>query len=246
MKHPKLVDHLFRHHYGKMVSILTRIFGLSNIEIIEDAIQDTFAQALLKWRTQLPENPEAWLTRAAKNRAIDLLRRIKTSQKRFEAVASGSSAIHLDELFLDHEIEDSQLRMIFVACHPSLDIKEQIAFSLKTISGFNTREIASALLINEDTISKRLSRARKKISDNAISFSFPGPKEMPQRMDSVMHVIYLTFNEGFHSNNKEVLVRKDLCGEAIRLCKLLMKKGKAPFSKIICPLCIDVFPLSKA
>ncbi len=226
MMNPKVVDHLFRHHYGKMVSILTRIFGLSNLEIIEDAIQDTFAQAILKWRNQFPENPEAWLTRAAKNRAIDLLRQSKATQKRIERVASGPAVSQLNEMFLDHEIEDSQLRMIFVACHPNLDSKEQIAFALKTISGFSTREIASALLINEDTVSKRLSRARKKIVKKSISFNFPDAHELPKRMARVMEVIYLTFNEGFHSNNKKILVRQDLCGEAIRLCKLMLKKEK--------------------
>ena len=152
MTHQKIVDHLFRHQYGKMVSILTRIFGLSNIEIIEDAVQDTFTKAILKWRNQVPPNPEAWLTKAARNRAIDLLRQIKAEQTRFTKINSGASAIYLNDLFLDHEIEDSQLRMIFVACHPQLDSKEQIAFALKTISGFSTMEIAAALLTKEETI----------------------------------------------------------------------------------------------
>ncbi len=242
---PKIVDHLFRHHYGKMVSILTRIFGLSNIELIEDAIQDTFAQALLKWRNQIPDNPEAWLTRAAKNRAIDLLRQIKNTQKRFEKIKSGPSTIQFNELFLDHEIEDSQLQMIFVACHPSLHPREQIAFALKTISGFSTKEIASALLINEDTISKRLNRARKKIIEKSIKFDFPGPEELPKRMNRVMEVVYLTFNEGFHSNNQKILIRKDLCGEAIRLCKLLLKKEKLRSGKLYALFALMCFHASR-
>ena len=232
MTHQKIVDHLFRHHYGKMVSILTRIFGLSNIEIVEDAVQDTFTQAILKWRNQVPPNPEAWLTKAAKNRAIDLLRQIEAEQNRFDKITSGSSAIYLNELFLDHEIEDSQLRMIFVACHPKLDSKEQIAFALKTISGFSAREIAAALLTKEETIKKRLSRARNKISNESITFDFPDQHEMPTRLARVMEVIYLTFNEGFHSNNKENLIREDLCGEAIRLCQLLLRKENLRTSKL--------------
>lgn len=232
MTHQKIVDHLFRHHYGKMVSILTRIFGLSNIEIVEDAVQDTFTQAILKWRNQVPPNPEAWLTKAAKNRAIDLLRQIEAEQNRFDKIVSGSSAIYLNELFLDHEIEDSQLRMIFVACHPKLDSKEQIAFALKTISGFSAREIAAALLTKEETIKKRLSRARNKISNESITFDFPDQHEMPTRLARVMEVIYLTFNEGFHSNNKENLIREDLCGEAIRLCQLLLRKENLRTSKL--------------
>lgn len=223
MQH-KIIDHLFRHHYGKMVAILTRFFGLSHIETIEDAVQDTFIKATLQWRNQLPDNPEAWLTKVAKNRTIDLLRSIKSEKNRLEKVNSGAASIPLNELFLDHEIEDSQLRMIFVACHPSLKPKEQIAFALKTISGFSTKEIAAALLTKEDTIAKRLQRARSTIIKNNIQFDFPPPQELQNRLDRVMEVIYLTFNEGFHSTNATKLVREDLCGEAIRLCKLLLKK----------------------
>ncbi len=225
MEH-KIVDHLFRHHYGKMVAILTRFFGLSHIETIEDAVQDTFIKATLQWRNQLPDNPEAWLTKVAKNRTIDLLRSIKAEKSRFDKIAFGVSSIQLNELFLDHEIEDSQLRMIFVACHPSLKPKEQIAFALKTIAGFSTKEIAAALLTKEDTIAKRLNRAKKVIIKSKIQFDFPPANKIQERLVRVMEVIYLTFNEGFHSTNATKVVRKDLCGEAIRLCKLLLKKEK--------------------
>ncbi len=224
MSHEKIVDHLFRHQYGKMVSILTNIFGLSHLELIEDAVQDTFSQALLKWRYNIPENPEAWLTKAARNRAIDLLRKIKAENQRFEKVNNGAIVINMEDFFLDQEIADAQLRMIFVACHPRLDSREQIAFALKTISGFSTKEIAAALLLKEETIKKRLSRARKKIVNENIHFKIPYEKELGQRLCRVMEVIYLTFNEGFHSTNPSNIVRKDLCGEALRLCQLLLKK----------------------
>lgn len=207
-----------------MVAILTRFFGLSNIETIEDAVQDTFIKATLQWRKQLPDNPEAWLTRVAKNRTIDLLRSLKAEKNRVEKIHSGASSIPINELFLDHEIADSQLRMIFVACHPSLRPKEQIAFALKTISGFSTKEIAAALLTKEDTISKRLQRARKTIATNHIQFDFPAPPHLQSRLNRVMEVVYLTFNEGFHSTNTDTLIREDLCGEAIRLCRLLIRK----------------------
>ncbi len=220
----KIVDHLFRHHYGKMVAILTRFFGLSHIETIEDAVQDTFIKATLQWRKQLPDNPEAWLTQVAKNRTIDLLRSIKAEKNRIEQVSSGASSIPLNELFLDYEVADSQLRMIFVACHPNLKPPEQIAFALKTISGFSTKEIAAALLTKEETIAKRLQRARKTIIKNNIRFDFPAPSNVQNRLSRVMEVVYLTFNEGFHSTNSNELIREDLCGEAIRLCKLLLKK----------------------
>lgn len=219
----KLIDHLFRHHSGKMVSVLTRIFGLSNLEIIEDAVQDTFIKASLTWRKEQPKYPEAWLTKAAKNRVLDIFRTLKSQRNHLPHITQGTDAIAINELFLDAEIEDAQLRMIFTACHPKLDPRDRISFALKTVSGFNTKEIASALLTKEETIKKRLMRARKAIKQEDIQFYIPQGKELPERYESVLEVLYLIFNEGFHSNNKDQLIRKDLCGEALRLCKLLLK-----------------------
>ncbi len=219
----KLIDHLFRYHSGKMVSVLTRIFGLAHLEIIEDAVQDTFIKASISWRTKQPDNPEAWLTQAAKNRVLDIFRKLNTEKKHLPQITYGSEAIAINELFLDTEIEDSQLRMIFTACHPKLDPRDRIAFALKTVSGFSSKEIASALLIKEDSIKKRLTRARKAIQKSQLKFKIPQGKSLPQRLESVMEVLYLIFNEGFHSNKKETLIRKELCGEAMRLCKMLLK-----------------------
>ncbi len=220
----KLIDHLFRHHSGKMVSVLTRIFGLAHLEIIEDAVQDTFIKASITWRKQFPDNPEAWLTQAAKNRVLDLFRKLKTEEKHLPNFNQGKDTIAIHELFLDSEIEDAQLRMIFTACHPKLDPRDRITFALKTVSGFSSKEIASALLTKEDTIKKRLTRARKVIRHSQLKFSIPIGKALPERLESVMEVLYLIFNEGFHSNKKERLIRKELCGEAIRLCQMLLKK----------------------
>ncbi len=217
-----------------MVAILTRLFGLTHLELIEDAVQDTFLKASLKWKTHTPDNPEAWLTLAAKNRAIDLFRKINAEKERHEnlsakasaaaGVPHGSISQELNEYFLDHEVEDSQLRMIFVACHPALAREEQIAFALKSISGFSMKEIGVALLQKEESIKKRLQRARKKIREEDVEFAYPDPGEIDRRIGGVMQVIYLIFNEGFHSTNENQLISKDLCGEAIRLCRLLLKK----------------------
>lgn len=221
---PKIVDHLFRHQYGKMVAILANIFGLTHLEMIEDAIQDTFIKATLQWRKGLPENPEGWLMKAAKNRVIDLIRQIQAEKNRYTKITSGAAAIHLNELFLDHEIQDSQLRMIFVACHPALSPEEQIAFALKTISGFSMKEIASALLLKDETIKKRLARARKAIVRQNLQLSYPEPQEVNERLSGVLQTIYLIFNEGYHSTKNDQLINKDLCGEALRLCRLLLSK----------------------
>lgn len=224
MQDQQLIDHLFRHQYGKMVSILIRIFGLKNIELIEDAVQDTFAKATVQWRKKVPENPEAWFTKAAKNRVIDLLRKLDADQKRIEKLNYSASAIAFNNLFEKEEIQDSELRMIFTACHPKLDAKDQIAFALKTIGGFSTTEIASALLLKPETVKKRLTRAKQTIKTKRINFELPTKKRLQERLHSVLEVIYLIFNEGFHSNHNKLLVRKELCGEALRLTKIILSK----------------------
>ena len=221
----QIIDHLFRHQFGKMVSILTKIFGFENHEIIEDAVQDTFIKAMHSWKTKMPDNPEAWLTAAAKNRVIDIFRSLKAEKARSILNNNPKSLVfNIDELFLEDEIEDSQLRMIFTACHPLLDAKEQIAFALRSISGFSIKEISVALLTQEDTIKKRLQRARKMIAEKGLKFEIPAGADLPARIDRVIEVIYLIFNEGFHSNKKELVIRKDLCGEALRLTKMVLKK----------------------
>ena len=206
-----------------MVSVLCRIFGIEQLENIEDAVQDTFAKAAISWRNGIPENPEAWLTKAAKNRAIDLFRQLKSEKERTKYFENGTAAIAISELFLDTEIADSQLRMIFMACHPSLDSRDQIAFALKSIAGFSQKEIATALLLKVETIKKRLSRARATIRKEQLAFEIPQGKELIVRRIRVLEVLYLLFNEGFHSSKKDKLVRKELCGEAMRLCSILIE-----------------------
>lgn len=208
-----------------MVSILTGIFGLEHLETVEDAVQDTFASAVLKWRGGMPDNPEAWLTQAAKNRGIDLLRKLRSDHERISKLDHSSSLQSIDELFLDHEIADSQLKMIFTACHPLLHHKDRIAFALKTVAGFGTNEIATSLLLKNETVKKRLSRARNTIRKHGIEFAIPSGAGLQVRLESVHQVLYLIFNEGFHSGQKDMLIRKDLCGEAMRLVQLVLKKN---------------------
>ena len=226
------IDHLFRHQFGKMVSILTRIFGFQHLETIEDAIQDTFVQAIKVWRNGVPNNPEAWLTAAAKNRVIDIFRSINAEKIRTSKQIILPLSLDVKEFFLDHEIEDSQLRMIFTACHPKLAATEQIAFALRALSGFSIREIASALMTKEETIKKRLTRARKIIISEKWEFEIPRGEQLTSRLDRVLEVIYVLFNEGFHSNKQDYIIRKDLCGEALRLAKILLKKKALQLPKV--------------
>ena len=224
----KLTDHLFRHEAGKMIAVLTRLFGFHNVDLVEDVVQEAFAKALSDWRFKIPDNPSAWLVQVAKNKALDVVRR-KRYQKEFAMETSAllkseyTASPVIENLFLDHEIQDSQLQMIFACCHPSLDVQDQIALTLKTCSGFSIPEIASALLSNAETIKKRLQRARAFLSEKKIRLAIPGGIELKNRLDVVLQTLYLLFNEGYNSSTKDELIRKDLCEESMRLCLLLTR-----------------------
>jgi RNA polymerase sigma factor (sigma-70 family) len=231
-----LADHLFRHEAGKMVSALTRIFGLSHIEIAEDIVQDTFVKALQDWSfNNIPPNPQAWLYKAAKNKTIDYLRHQKHVQN-YESESGNllksewTMQAEVNNVFLDKEINDNQLRMIFASCHPALPMESRIAFTLKTLCGFNAREIAKALLTTEVNINKRLTRAKQKLRDKHLKFEIPAGKELESRLDSVYKVLYLLFNEGYSAAEADSFIRKDVCAEALRLAEILSENsiGKKP------------------
>ncbi|HEY4153890.1 MAG TPA: sigma-70 family RNA polymerase sigma factor [Puia sp.] len=222
----QLTDHLFRHQSGKMIAVLTRIFGLHNIELAEDVVQDAFAQALRDWTYKIPANPAAWLMTTAKNKTVDLIRKEKHKKKFAEETSALLQSEYtivpvIENLFLPDEIKDSELRMIFTCCHPSLSGPDQIALTLKTCSGFGIEEIAAALLTNRETIKKRIQRAKKMIRENDLRFVIPAGNELTKRLDTVLRSIYLLFNEGYNSSSKSSLIRKDLCEEALRLALML-------------------------
>lgn len=230
MSHPddspgQLVDHLFRHEAGKMIAVLTRIFGIHNLELVEDTVQEAFVKALQVWKYHpIPDNPSAWLMRVARNRTIDLIRRQQRladiSDELSDKLQSNTEQA-IEQFFLETEIADSQLRMIFTCCHPALNPEDQIALTLKTISGFGVQEIAKALVSQESAIQKRLYRAKEYIKDHNIRFEIPVGMELLDRLDTVYTVLYLLFNEGYNSMKADELIRYDLCAEAMRLCKLL-------------------------
>jgi len=215
-----------------MVSVLTRLFGFSNIEQAEDIVQDTLLKALEIWKWgKVPDNPQAWLYKAAKNKAIDLIRREKLKYKIENEIAillksEYSLAPKVNELFTSGEIKDSQLRMMFACCHPSISQEAQITLMLKTLCGLSVREISSAFLTNEETVSKRLYRTKEKIREEKISIDYPGANAMVQRSDAVLKTLYLLFNEGYNSSHPDKLIREDLCEEAMRLTILLSENSK--------------------
>jgi RNA polymerase sigma factor (sigma-70 family) len=219
-----LVEHFFRHEAGRLVSVLTRIFGWRHFDLVEDMVQATLLDALEAWRVRgVPDNPAGWVHRVAKNKVLDALRRDQIGQRVLGewAAARPTHAEGLDELFFDAEIEDSQLRMMFACCHPRLARENQLALTLKALCGFGNAEIARALLVGEETVKKRLQRATRDLIDQQIALDPPAAGELAGRLDGVHQVLYLLFNEGYSSSDGETAIRADLCEEAARLCHLL-------------------------
>jgi RNA polymerase sigma-70 factor (ECF subfamily) len=225
-----LVEHFFRHEAGRLVSVLTRIFGFRHFDLVEDMVQASLLDALDAWRVRgVPDKPSAWVHRVAKNKILDALRRDQIGERVRGEWAVRRSLTQpvrladdgLDELFFDSEIADSQLRMMFACCHPQLARENQLALTLKALCGFGHSEIAHALLVSEETVKKRLQRATHDLIDHQIALDPPPASELPQRLDSVHQVLYLLFNEGYSSSAGEVAIRDDLCEEAAYLCHLL-------------------------
>jgi RNA polymerase sigma-70 factor (ECF subfamily) len=217
----ELVEHLFRHQAGQMLAMLTHIFGLENLDLAEEVVQEALLGALQQWRFHgIPDNPRAWLVRAARNKALDVLRRqavlrskeheleqrLRERQER-QAAADPPEAC---------DLHDEQLAMIFLCCNPALPSEARVALTLKAVSGFSVAEIARAFLCEEPTIAQRLVRAKRRIREAEITLGLPSPPEIASRLDSVLQVLYLLFNEGYAAHAGENLVREDLCPRYMR------------------------------
>jgi RNA polymerase sigma factor (sigma-70 family) len=221
-----IVEHLFRHEGAKMVAILTRIFGIEHLNLAEDVVQEALVRALQTWPFYgVPKNPSAWIMRASRNLALDVVRRRKVFQNKQAEIIRlmDRDSASLDEaIFSEDEISDDRLRLMFVCCHPAIPPEAQVALALKTLCGFSVTEIGHAFLTTEAAIAKRLTRAKQKISQGRIPFEIPAGTELAQRLDNVLQSLYLLFNEGYKASSGENLVREELCEEAIRLTELLV------------------------
>jgi RNA polymerase sigma factor (sigma-70 family) len=227
------LDHLFRHYAGQMVSVLSRIFGVRHIDLIEDAVQDALVAAMRKWpHTEVPRNPRAWLTETAKNRVLDRLRR----DSRTAGIDAGefdppSPAVIDGAVRFDGEFGEDQLRMIFACCHPSIAPDSQVALTLKIVGGFSVAEIAGAYLSNEGSIAKMLTRAKQKLRSGGVPLEIPAGEESGTRLDAVLKVLYLMFNEGYGASAGDEYIRRDLCFEAIRLVELVARHPSTALPK---------------
>ena len=214
------VETVYREDWGRIVATLIRLVG--DFEVAEEAAQEAFTAAVDQWRvTGVPDFPRAWIIQTARHKAIDRLRRAKRQNQSMETYAASGLGSTIEEPNYDTgEIPDDQLRLIFTCCHPALAPEAQVALTLRTLGGLDTDEIARAFLVPPSTMAQRLVRAKRKIRDACIPYALPAASDLPERLDAVLTVIYLIFNEGY-ATTRGRLVRTDLCGEAIRLGRTL-------------------------
>jgi len=215
------LEAVYRSDWGRIVATLIRLVG--DFDTAEEAAQEAFAAAVDQWRAHgVPEFPRAWIIQTARHKAIDRLRRRTRFEEKLESYATSGFSRTLEEPDYDtNEIPDDRLRLIFTCCHPALALEAQVALTLRTLGGLETDEIARAFLVPVATMAQRLVRAKRKIRDARIPYTVPDSNDMPARLDAVLTVIYLVFNEGYAATRGQRLVRTDLCAEAIRLGRLV-------------------------
>jgi RNA polymerase sigma-70 factor (ECF subfamily) len=221
---PVAIERAFREERAGILATLIRHVG--DFQLAEDAVQDAFAAAVASWpRDGVPSNPGAWLTTAARRRAIDRLRRTRSLADRTDRLKELArlDAQEHPSVSEDSLVADDRLRLIFTCCHPALAMPARVALTLRTLGGLSTVEVARAFVVSEPTMGKRIVRAKRKIADAHIPYRVPPDDELPDRLDGVLRVVYLIFNEGYSASEGDRLVRGEMCGEAIRLGRLLCR-----------------------
>ena len=243
MEQQELIPHLFRTEFSKITSVLCKLFGFRHIEVAEDIAGDTFLLAYETWSFKgIPANPEAWLYSVAKNKAKNYIIRDKTLndiiRNHFNYSLTEDHDFEID--MSDKNITDSQLQMLFAICHPSISTEAQIGLALRILCGFGIDEIANALLTNNETINKRLYRAKEKLRIEKVSIEFPGKSEINRRLETVLTTLYLLFNEGYYSESQDSILREELCLEAMRLTHLLLENeqtNQPPVNALLSLMC---------
>lgn len=219
------IDKIYREVHGKLITSLVSYFGMTEISVAEDLVQDTFTSALETWQTKPPDNPEAWLFKVCKNKAINYLRKNNREKKSSLYEQNITDAYHIDQLFLPHEIQNSRLRLIFAFCHPSLPEKAQVVLILRLIGGFKIEEISRALGLSIEGVKKILVRAKKMIKDNALPLKVPFVLKSNARLQIVHKTLYLIFNEGYSASSGDLNIRQELCMKSFTLNRTLIEEG---------------------
>ena len=225
MEVARVIDQLYREYSGKLIVSLVAYFGLNNLKSAEDLVQETFLSAIQNWEMKgLPQQPSAWLYKTAKNKAINWLKQTKQNDQKTSVFESSvvDEAYNIDQLFLEHEIQDNQLRLLFAYCHPDFAPRTQVIITLKTIAGFKTEEIAHGLGMNYEAVKKTLTRTRKQIKERRLQLKVPFLLQSRKRLANVHIVLYLLFNEGYNATSGKALIKKELCLEAMRLTQSLL------------------------
>jgi len=248
MQQAELIPHLFRTEYRKIVTVLCKLFGIAHIEIAEDIASDTFLAASELWGLKgLPPNPVAWLYTVAKNKSKDYFKHhsifLQKVAKEVSYTADSSMEIEID--LSAKNINDSQLAMMFVVCHPCNAVEAQIGLALSLLCGFGTDEIAGAFLTSKEAIYKRLQRAKQKLREEKIEIKQPSPAEIDERLPAVLMTLYLLFNEGYYSASNDAVLRKDLCLEAMRLAYLLVENEQTNTPAVNALLALMCFQSSR-
>ncbi len=252
----EFLKHLFQNEFSKMVAVISKLYGLKHIEIAEDIVSETFFIAAETWGMKgIPENPTAWLYTVAKNKTLYHFRRNKIYEdkiipelisKRKEDHEKSKSTTSLEELdFSLQNIKDSQLQMMFAVCNPIIASEAQIGLALRILCGFGIDEIAEAFLSNKETINKRLFRAKEKLRNENVKIEMPPENEIPKRLDSVLKIIYLLFNEGYYSRTQNQTLQKDFCLEALRLGLLLTEYERTNLPKTNALIALMCFHASR-
>lgn len=241
----QIIDHFFRYEYGKVSSYLVSKFGASYIEIIEDSVQESLIKAMQIWPYRgIPENPEGWILRVATNTLIDQLRKSKNFESKKEFLSQQvEEKAEIQEP--EGEIKDDVLKMMFALCHPEMSLESQIILTLKIICGFNSKETARALLKSESAIIKAYTRGKAKFKSINPELIIPSGEKLENTVTHVLKIIYLIFNEGYNSIDENLLIKRDLCAEAIRLAELLLDIENIKKNKIHGLLALMYFHASR-
>lgn len=220
----EIIDHFFRHESAKVISFLAGKYGTKYLELAEDAVQDSLLKAMSIWPFKgVPDNPTGWLVRVSQNKMLDQIRRDQLSESKKEVVQEFEvNKESSTEVVLDHQLNDDFLNMMFACCHPSISTESQIILVLKILCGFGNKEIAKALMKTEDAVAKSYTRAKAKLKSENIKLEVPIGKHLNKRLDVILKIVYLMFNEGYNSMSSDKLVQQDVCYEAMRLTKILI------------------------